>query len=294
MSRAMSRAMSRSEAHALELSIAELSAAEMVAALGIKKARPVVRKVLRWPFWTASRRIGRTLAQFDLDTEVDGLPRAAARALERFDVGLEVTGDCPGTGPLLIIANHPGAYDALALMAASGRSDLMVIAADNTFVRGLPRTSQRLLLVPEQTTHRAAVLRHAYAHLANGGALLQFAAGCIEPDPDFFDSGLVPLCAWEIGTIGLVRAAGRVSGQVVVAAVRGVHSPHAKRLVVTRWAERRGVMTVAPLVQVLANYTDVNVHVAFGSPELGVSLAAFTDRAEILEHLRNVMLKVLG
>jgi hypothetical protein len=38
----------------------------------------------------------------------------------------------------------------------------------------------------------------------------------------------------------------------------------------------------------------VNVHVAFGSPELGVSLAALTDRVELLEHLRNVMLKVLG
>jgi 1-acyl-sn-glycerol-3-phosphate acyltransferase len=252
-----------------------------------------VRKVLRWPFWPASRRIGRTLAQFDLESEPEGLPRAAARALERFDVRLEVTGGCPRSGPLLIIANHPGVYDALALMAACGRPDLVVIAADNSFVRGLPRASRRLLLVPEQTTERAGTLRRAFAHLARGGALLQFAAGCIEPDPDFSDGSLVPLRAWEKGTIGLVRATGRVGGQVIVAGVRGVHSPHAKRLTVTRWAESRGVMTMAPLVQVLANYGDVKVHVAFGSPEPGVSLAALTNRPAMLEHLRSLMLDAL-
>src|SRR2546425_2386315 len=108
--------MSRPETRALELRLAELSSAEMVAALGMKKPRPLVRKVLRWPFWPASRRIGRTLAQFDLESEPEGLPRAAARALERFDVRLEVTGGCPRSGPLLIIANHPGVYDALALI----------------------------------------------------------------------------------------------------------------------------------------------------------------------------------
>jgi 1-acyl-sn-glycerol-3-phosphate acyltransferase len=285
--------MSRPETHAVELRLTDLSADEMVAALGMKKVRPMARKVLRWTFWPASRRVARTLAQFDLETEPDGLARAATRALERFDVRLEVTGACPSSGPLLIIANHPGVYDALALMAACGRADLIVIAADNAFVRGLPRTLRRMLLVPERTSQRAGVLRRAYAHLAGGGAILQFAAGAIEPDPDFFEHGGVPLLAWETGTIGLVRAAARVSGQVIVAAVRGVNSPHAKRLTLTRWAERRGAKMFAPLVQVLANYTDVKVHVAFGFPEPGTSLAARTDRTEMMEHLRSLMLKNL-
>src|SRR2546427_280252 len=139
--------MPRPEIRALELRIADLSTVEMVGALGIKKPRPVVRRVLALPFWPAARRIGRTLAQFDFETEAHGLPVAAARALEHFDVRLEVTGECPASGPVLIIANHPGVYDALALMAATGRSDLMVVAADNAFVRNLRRTSERLLLV---------------------------------------------------------------------------------------------------------------------------------------------------
>ena len=59
--------MSRRQ-HALERRLAELSADEMVAALGVRNAGPMMRKVLGWPFWMASRPIGRTLAQFDLDT----------------------------------------------------------------------------------------------------------------------------------------------------------------------------------------------------------------------------------
>jgi hypothetical protein len=166
----------------------------------------------------------------------------------------------------------------------------MVIAADNAFVRALPRISRHLILVPVQIAERAAVLRRAYTHLAHGGALLQFAAGCIEPDPDFLGGGLAPLRVWEAGTIGLVRLAARVSGQIVVAGVCGVHSPLAKRLVVTRWAERRGITTVAPLVQILGRYSDVNVRVAFGLPELAVTLAAAPDNAEMLEQLRKLMM----
>jgi len=175
-------------------------------------------------------------------------------------------------------------------MSASRRTDLMVIAADNAFVRALPRISRHLILVPVPIAERAVVLRRAYAHLARGGALLQFAAGCIEPDPDFLGGDLAPLRVWEAGTIGLVRAAARVSGQIIVAGVCGVQSPLAKRLVVTRWAERRGITTLAPLVQILGRYTDVNVRVAFGLPKLAVTLAAAPDNAEILEQLRKLML----
>jgi len=282
--------MYRPDAQALEQKLVELSAIEMVAALGVKTERPAVRRMLRWPFWTASRRVGKTLAQFDLDAGSEGLPDAATRALERFDVRLAVSGECPSKGPVVIISNHPGAYDALALMSACRRADMMVIAADNAFVRALPRVSRHLILVPGHTAERAVVLRRAYSHLAHGGALLQFAAGCIEPDPDFLDGGLAPLRAWEGGTVALARAAARVSGQIVIAGVCGVHSPTAKRLVVTRWAERRGITTLAPLVQIVGRYTDVTVRVAFGLPRPAAALAAAHDDAQILEQLRELML----
>ena len=279
---------------ALEQKLARLSADEMVAALGIRSGGPTVRRVLGWPFWMASRPFGRTLAQFDLDTRAAGLSLAATSALERFGVRLVASGECPATGPLVVLSNHPGAYDALALMSAAGRRDLLVIAADWTFFRALPGVSQRLLFVSSRTAERALVLRRAYAHLRRGGALLHFAAGAIEPDPDFLANGTAPLAAWEAGAVGLVRAAARVSGLVVVAGVRGVHSPRAKRLLVTRWAEKRGVTTMAPLVQILAHYTDVNVRVTFEAPEPATAVAAMGDARRIVEHLRGAMLHALG
>jgi 1-acyl-sn-glycerol-3-phosphate acyltransferase len=286
--------MFRQHQHPLERRLAALSADEMVAALGVRTQRPMVRKVLGWPFGIASRPIGRRLAQFDLDTEASGLAPAAARALEGFGATLAARGACPLLGPVLIVSNHPGAYDALALMAACGRPDLLVIAADRTFLRALPRVSRHLLFVPDRVAERALALRRAFAHLRRGGAVLNFAAGDIEPDPDFMEIGSAPLRAWEAGTLGLVRAAARTGGGVVAVGVRGVHSALAKRLLVTRWAEKRGVTTMAPLIQVLARYTDVHVKVTFGARESAADVVAMGDDAAMLAHLRTAVLSALS
>ncbi len=286
--------MSRPESEVLAGKLTDLCIAEMVAALGAASAPSFVRAALGLPFAIVSRPVGRTLAAFDVETEASGIFRAAALTLGRFGVRLEVRGTCPTSGPLLVVANHPGAYDALALMSAIGRSDLLVIAADRTFLRALPRVARHLLFVPEQVERRASVLRRAFVHLAGGGVLLHFAAGRIEPDPDFVERRTVPLGSWEPGTPALVRAAARASGNVMLAAVRGVHSRRAKRWLVARWAERRGVSTVAPLIQVVARYRDVNAQVSLGSARPAAELAALGDDRTIVEHLRELMLSALA
>jgi len=179
-------------------------------------------------------------------------------------------------------------------MSAMERPDLLVIAADRSFLRALPTVSRHLSFVPSSTAERALVLRRAYAHLRAGGSLLHFAAGTIEPDPDFLEAGTPPLGVWEAGALGLVRAASRVGGQVLVAGVRGVHSPNAKRWLVTRWAEKRGVTTMAPLVQVLAHYDDVRVRVAFRPPEPARALIELGGLTEMVAHLRSAMLSAIA
>jgi hypothetical protein len=161
----------------------------------------------------------------------------------------------------LVLANHPGAYDALALMVAIGRRDLAILAADREFLRALSGLSQHLLFVGEQAGRRAGALKKSLAWLKQGGALLHFPAGKIEPDADYEVDTARLLEPWQPGVTALVGACRRMSGHVLVAGVRGVHSPRAKRLLINRLAERRGITTLSPLVQLLAGLRDVEAHV---------------------------------
>ncbi len=169
------------------------------------------------------------------------------------------------------MANHPGAYDALVLLAALVRDDVAIVAADRTFLRAMPALRRHLILVPVVPSgaamRRATGLRRALAHLAGGGSLLHFGAGRIEPDPAFPLPGVDRLAPWQSGTGTLLRAVARAKGSVVAAVVEGVHSRRAKRLFLTRLAERHGLTTLAPLLQVaLRRYRDVEPVARFGDP----------------------------
>jgi hypothetical protein len=241
--------------------LATLSAGEMVAALGVSRGPAFLRKGLAWPFYVASRTLGDTLAQLDHDVTARGLPAAAKRALARFGVALEASGIRPSKGPQLVLANHPGAYDALALMSALGREDLLILAADRHFLRALPRLSAHFLFVGDSAGQRAGALKRAVTHLRGGGALLHFPAGQIEPDADFEPAQTSWLKPWHPGVRALVATCARLDGRVLVAGVRGVHSPRAKGWLLNRAAERRGITTLSPLLQMLGKLSDVTTRV---------------------------------
>jgi hypothetical protein len=245
--------------HSRELS--RLSASEMVDALGAAGAPPVLRRGLAMACYGISRRLGSTLADFDASIVELGLPMAAEQALRSFGVTRGQSGDTVGDGPCLVLANHPGAYDAFALMSAIGRKDLAILAADRRFLRALPGLSRHLLFVSEAAGARASVLKRALSWLRGGGAILHFPAGRIEPDADFERPGAPLLAAWQPGVSALTRALSQVDGQLYLAGVRGVHSPRAKRLLVNRWAEERGVTTLAPLLQMVLRLGDVTTRV---------------------------------
>jgi hypothetical protein len=279
--------------NALARELAELSASEMVAALGLRGGPAFLRKGLALPFYAASRALGGTLAELDHDVHVRGLPAAATLALQRFGVELHVSGTPPEPGPRLVLANHPGAYDALALMSALEREDLLILAADRRFLRALPGLSTHLLFVGEGTGQRARALKRAVSHLRGGGALLHFPAGQIEPDADFERDSTRWLEPWHPGASTLVEACARVDGQVMVAGVRGVHSPRAKHCRLNRTAEQRGVTTLSPLLQMLAKLRDVSTRVhclnagrASALRELGVELQQAQLRADLRRAIR--------
>jgi hypothetical protein len=241
--------------------LARISAREMVSALGVRGGPPLVRRGLALPFYAASRGLGETLATLELEVAALGLPEAAAGALTRFGVTLRVSGVEVGGGPCLVLANHPGAYDALALMRAVGRRDLLVLAADREFLRALSGLSQHLVFVGDAPAEGARALKRALAWLRAGGVLLHFPAGKIEADADFAPPGSTLLEPWRPGVATLVTACEKVSGRILVAGVRGVHSPRAKRWLLNRWAEKRGIATLSPLVQLVGKLRDVEARV---------------------------------
>ncbi|HKO52631.1 MAG TPA: 1-acyl-sn-glycerol-3-phosphate acyltransferase [Polyangiaceae bacterium] len=242
--------------------LARISAREMVLALGLRSGPQLLRRGLALPFYVASRGLGQTLATFEGEVASLGLPEAAAGALERCGVTLRVSGvEARAAGPCLVLANHPGAYDALSLMRAIGRRDLLILAADREFLRALPGLSAHLVFVGEAPSQRARALKRSLLWLRRGGALLHFPAGKIEPDADFALSSAPLLEPWQPGVSTLIKACERVAGRVFVAGVRGVHSPRAKRLLLNRLAEARGVTTLSPLVQLVGKLRDVDTRV---------------------------------
>lgn len=262
----------------MEAVITRLSSEEMTAAIGLKQAPPALRRLLDFLFSLPSRPLARVLSRFDARVAPLGIDRAARLALAELGARLSVLPpafEVPKRGPLLVVSNHPGAYDALALMAAAGRRDLMILAADRRFLRALPAMAPHLIFFPlegedaqghEGALARVAAMRKAIRHLRSGGAVLHFPAGCIEPDPAFLKDGDEILSPWKPGVGALSRAALGAKGKLLVAMVSGVHSARAKRLWISRAAEKRGVTTLAPLLQVaLPGFSDVDVRVRFSA-----------------------------
>jgi hypothetical protein len=251
-----------------------------------------VQAVVRAVFSTVSVPMARVLARFDARIDSLGLSRAAAATLADLGATFRTEGPPPPAhGPLLVVSNHPGAYDALCLVAALGRDDAAIVASDRVFLRALPALARHLVFVPEAAPlvlERARGLRRALRRLEGGGAIVHFGAGRIEPDPAFpLPIGVEALAPWPPGTGALVRGAATANGPVVAALVAGVHSARAKRLRVIRLAERRGLTTLAPLLQVsLRRYRRVDATVRFAPPESARHLAAAGDDDAITAVLR--------
>ncbi|HVY30099.1 MAG TPA: 1-acyl-sn-glycerol-3-phosphate acyltransferase [Polyangiaceae bacterium] len=271
--------------------LTQLSATEMVAALGATGAPALVRRGLALPFLAASRPLGQKLAELDTNIPERGLPEAARRALERFGVTLRVSGAALEDGPQLVLANHPGAYDALSLMTALGRTDLLILAADRSFLRALPRLSEHLCWVGVDAASRAGALRRAVSWLRAGGAVLHFPAGQIEPDADFVADAQQLLGPWQPGVKTLVRACLRHGGQLAVAGVRGVHSPRAKRLLINRWAEQRGITTLSALLQIVGGLRDVVTRVHRQPLRLVAAPESDSSIAELRQQLSAAILR---
>jgi hypothetical protein len=267
--------------------LTQLCGDDLISAFGLgetSRGRALMESISRIP----ARRLARQILTYDTMVGESGLGTGGAWALKRLsrDTSLEGQENVPRGGPLLLVSNHPGLADAVALFAATPREDLRVIAADRPFLELLPNTSRYLLTIRETSAGRSGVVRAAARHLRGGGAVLTFPGGRIEPDPAVLPGAVEALDRWSSSADLFARL---VPGLAVVpVVVSGVISPSALRnpLIHVRRSRRDREWLAATLQVLVPALRNVDARVEFGSP-IHAEPGAVGDA--VIEQVRRLM-----
>lgn len=176
---------------------------ELNKSMGFRK-NGVLQPILKPLVWKPMIRFSELATKFDHRIVNEGFQKASAWFISNFVDRVRALGveNLPTKGPLLIASNHPGAYDSLIITAHLPRDDVKFIASDIPFVKKLPETCNHMIFSSPDTHVRMGVVRKAIKHLENGGALLVFARGSIDPDPAFIPGSEEELTRWT-SSLGL-------------------------------------------------------------------------------------------
>src|SRR4029078_8567035 len=90
--------------------------------------------------------------------------------------------------------------------------DLRVVAAQWPLLDALPNTSRYLITVAKASSNRFAVLKSAARHLKRGGAVVNFPAGRMEPDPAVLPGAVEALGRWSTSVDLFARLAPDLTG----------------------------------------------------------------------------------
>ncbi len=274
--------------------LTRLNAQDLITAFRLDQV-PLVHPLMQGLARIPARRFSRQLQQVDQLIGEQGLAAGGRMILKLFARSAEIMGttNIPKQGPLIILSNHAGMADVMALwVGLEQRPDLRVIAAERELLRALPNIGRHLLYVNPETGGRTGMLRMAAAHLTQGGALLTFPAGKIEPDPAVYPQATESLQSWSRSMLLLARLV--PDAQIMPAAVGGVISASALRNPLLRlFRDQRSRDWAGATLQVLIpSYRDVHTRVAFGAARAAKDLLPMessaamrlitTDMAELL------------
>ncbi len=272
---------------------------EIFAAFGFQ-AHGWARKTL-WPiFWLPARHFAQLAASVDQTAAESGLSEAARQLLPRFVSGVQVrgAGNIPPDGPLLVASNHPGAYDSVAILANLPRPDLKVVVSDVPLLRSLPALDRYFIYTVSGVYGRMLALRQMIQHLKSGGAVLIFASGLVDPDPEFLPGAEDRLADWSPS---LELALRRVpAARVVPTIVSGVLSPASMNSPLLRfqkepWRKRK----LAEFLQIIGQLVfhrdyQLTPRISFGEPLTAPELAERNPTGQIMPELLAQARKLLS
>jgi len=176
---------------------------ELNKSLGFRKdglAQPFLKPLV----WKPMFRFSEMATIFEHRVVQEGWQKASAWFITHFVDTVKTLGAeyLPQEGPLVIAANHPGAYDSLVISSLIPRDDVKIISSDIPFVKKLPDTSKHMIFSSPDTHDRMSAARNALRHLKKGGTLLVFARGTMDPDPAFMSGSEIELTRWT-SSLGL-------------------------------------------------------------------------------------------
>jgi len=225
----------------------------------------IVRRLIR----PVAHQLAGRFVTYDRALGDSGLRHGSSWIVDAATGGLTVEGleHVPTRGPLLVVANHPGLSDAVALVSALGRDDAWIVTAEYPFLRALRLASRRFLFVPDDRADRLSVFRRIVSKLRAGETVVVFPAGGLEPDPALSRvAALASLPTWSRSIQLLAEVTPET--RVVPAAIQGVVSRSAFDHPLSK---RRGALKerqrMASLIQLaLPAYQADRVRIAFAAP----------------------------
>jgi 1-acyl-sn-glycerol-3-phosphate acyltransferase len=273
---------------------------EIFFALGFSR-EGFMRRAFGWLFRKPTGHFGKVVAKMEAAIAIGGLPEGARSILDDFALASLARGQehFPAQGPVLVVCNHIGAYDPIAIACHIQRQDLTFLVSDVPFLRSLPQARRHYVFVPTDANGRMAALRGGIEHLQKGGALLVYAHGEVEPDPELMPDGAnQAISEWSPSIEIMLRKVPSARLQVVIAS--GMILPRYLNHPVTRLRRQPfHRQKLAEVLQILSQMTNpgkdpVTMHVSFARPlmveELGegrlMPAVITAGQALLREHLQ--------
>lgn len=189
---------------------------EIAYALGAKKDG-IIRNVLAPLLRNPATKLAKILADF-YDGVVNKSPnQGAIDTLPKFNIEVQRSGhpNMPMSGSHLLISNHPGGLDSVAILSCIPRADIKVLVSDVLLMRKLDYLNRFAIFVDFKTVGGMSALRDAISHLNQGGILLLFARGEVEPDPACFAGAVESIEKWSPSIEIMLRKSPLTSVQIL-------------------------------------------------------------------------------
>lgn len=244
---------------------------EIINAVGLPKTRGM-HSLFGRLFRKPAMRLATIGATADQRIATDGFPQAAAWMLTNWCSRVTARGieTIPAIGPLLVVSNHAGSYDTFVIASKLGREDLKLIASDVPFLKSLPHASEHIIFLSDQTRDRMTAARAGIRHLQDGGALLIYGTGLVDPDPEVYPNAEEHIDNWSSSVDLFLRTVPEAI--LIPAIVSGVLSSRWGHHPITwlrriDWQKRR-IAEFAQVIQqlFLPGKLFLTPHISFGRP----------------------------